>query len=54
MVKQANIERLELLAAMWNAGTLRVVERIRDELSDARLSAKTTMDALKKAGVDDL
>ena len=53
MAKQANVERLELLAAMWNAGTSRDVERIRNKLSDARLSARTTMDALKMAGVDD-
>ena len=38
MAKQVNVERLELLVAMWNAGTSRDVERIRNKLSDARLS----------------
>lgn len=54
LVKEANIRRLELLAAAWDPKSSTILKRLQDELSDARLSAETTMNALKRAGVDDL
>ena len=54
LVKQTNVERLELLVARWNAETSIDIKILQEELSDARLSEKTTLNALNKAGVKDL
>jgi len=51
-VKERKIEKLELLFGPENIGTSKRSRGLKQELSEARLSAEATRIALKNAGVE--
>ena len=55
-VKQADVRRLELFTAQARANGINPHDkkRLDEELSHAHLSATATVDALRRAGVEDV